>query len=82
MGNEGCDYALGGAIALAFGAVPRGTVVVDVAIYLPVDDPSQTVSHTRQIFLKTSCRGEHSQAVVLLRKMTDPGVEILFGRMR
>jgi hypothetical protein len=28
----GCDYALGGAIALGFWAEPRGTVDVDVTI--------------------------------------------------
>jgi hypothetical protein len=34
-----CDYALGGAIALGFWAEPRGTLDVDVTLYLPLDDP-------------------------------------------
>lgn len=42
--RAGCDYALGGAIALSCWAEPRGTVDVDVSLYLPVDDPGQTIA--------------------------------------
>jgi hypothetical protein len=40
----GCDYALGGAIALACWAEPRGTVDVDVSFYLPIKEPGKTVA--------------------------------------
>jgi hypothetical protein len=42
---HGQDYALGGALALAFWALPRSTVDVDVdvTVYLPADQPSQCV---------------------------------------
>jgi hypothetical protein len=36
----GCEYALGGAIALGFWAEPRGTLDVDVTLFLPLDDPA------------------------------------------
>ncbi len=41
--SRGQDYALGGAIALAYWGLPRSTVDVDVTIYLPTDQPSQCV---------------------------------------
>ncbi len=37
------EYALGGAIALGYWGVPRGTVDVDVTIYLAPDKPSECV---------------------------------------
>ena len=37
---EGCEYALGGATALGFWAEARGTLDVDVTLYLPPDDPA------------------------------------------
>lgn len=42
--QAGCDYALGGAIALACWAEPRGTVDVDVSLYLSVDQHGETIS--------------------------------------
>jgi hypothetical protein len=39
----GCDYALGGAIALGFWAEPRGTVDVDVTIFVPPQQPTAGV---------------------------------------
>lgn len=42
--HSGCDYALGGAIALACWAEPRGTVDVDVSFYLPIKEPGRTVA--------------------------------------
>jgi len=39
----GCDYALGGAIALGYWAEPRGTVDMDVTLYLPPDKPTESV---------------------------------------
>jgi hypothetical protein len=35
------EYSLGGAIALGYWGVPRGTVDVDVTVYLPPDRPSE-----------------------------------------
>ncbi len=35
----GCEYALGGPIALGFWAEPRSTLDVDVTLYLSLDDP-------------------------------------------
>jgi len=40
----GCEYALGGAIALACWAEPRGTVDADVSFYLPIKEPGKTVT--------------------------------------
>lgn len=37
------EYAIGGAIALGFWGAPRGTLDVDVTLYLPPDQPSQCV---------------------------------------
>jgi hypothetical protein len=37
--NRGLDYALGGAIALGYWGAPRGTIDVDVTIYVPIDRP-------------------------------------------
>jgi hypothetical protein len=37
------DYALGGAIALGFWVEPRGTLDVDVTLFLPADKPSECV---------------------------------------
>ncbi len=37
------EYALGGAIALGYWATPRGTVDVDVTLFLPKDKPSTCV---------------------------------------
>jgi hypothetical protein len=35
------EYALGGAIALGFWGVPRGTVDVDLTLFLPPEQPSE-----------------------------------------
>ena len=37
------DYAFGGAIALGYWGAPRGTVDVDLTLYLPPDKPSDLV---------------------------------------
>ena len=39
MAEGGRTYALGGAIALGYWAAPRGTLDVDVTIFLPPDRP-------------------------------------------
>jgi hypothetical protein len=38
---RGQEYALGGAIALGYWGAPRGTVDVDLTLYLPLDRPSE-----------------------------------------
>jgi hypothetical protein len=45
----GQEYALGGAIALGYWGTPRGTVDVDLTIYLPPERPSQCVSLLQDI---------------------------------
>ena len=40
---RGQEYALGGAIALGYWGVPRGTVDVDVTVFLPPERPSDCV---------------------------------------
>jgi hypothetical protein len=39
----GQDYAIGGAVALAYWAEPRGTLDVDLTLFLPPDKPSECV---------------------------------------
>ena len=39
----GCDYAIGGAIALGYWAEPRGTIDVDFTLFIPPDKPGECV---------------------------------------
>jgi len=41
LDSRGQQYALGGAIALAYWGTPRGTVDVDLTLYLPPERPSE-----------------------------------------
>jgi hypothetical protein len=43
------EYALGGAIALGYWGAPRGTVDVDVTLYLPADKPAECVRLLQEI---------------------------------
>ena len=45
----GCEYAFGGAIALGFWTSPRGTLDVDITLFLPVDQPSACIRVLQQI---------------------------------
>lgn len=47
--SVGCEYAIGGAVALACWAEPRGTVDLDVSLYLPIDRVGDTVVILQQI---------------------------------
>jgi hypothetical protein len=38
------EYAVGGAIALGYWGTPRGTVDVDLTVYLPADKPSDCIA--------------------------------------
>jgi hypothetical protein len=44
-----CEYAIGGAIALGFWTSPRGTLDVDVTLFLPTDQPAGCVRLLQQI---------------------------------
>jgi hypothetical protein len=44
-----CEYALGGAIALGFWAEPRGTLDVDVTLFLPPNQPTACVRTLQKI---------------------------------
>ncbi len=43
LDSRGQEYALGGAIALGYWSEPRGTVDVDLTLFLPPDQPSQCI---------------------------------------
>lgn len=49
LAEHGREYALGGAIALGYWSEPRGTVDVDVTLFLPPDDPHTCVACLRDI---------------------------------
>jgi len=50
----GCDYAIGGAIALGFWARPRSTLDVDVTLFLPPDGVAQCVRLLQTVGCKFS----------------------------
>jgi hypothetical protein len=64
LDSGGHEYALGGAIALGFWAVPRGTVDVDVTIYLPADEPTECVWLLQEI----GCEFSSTAAIESLRE--------------
>ena len=54
-----CDYAIGDAIALGFWAEPRGTLDVDVTLYLPLNDPHRCMNLLEQIGCNFDRRRTH-----------------------
>jgi len=46
---RGQEYALGGAIALGYWGEPRGTIDVDLTLFLPPDEPFQCIRCLQQI---------------------------------
>lgn len=60
--KRGIDYALGGALALGYWARPRGTVDVDLTLYLSPDVPSECVRVLQDI----GCDISVSEAIQLL----------------
>jgi len=62
--TRGLEYAFGGAIALGFWGVPRGTVDVDLTLYLPHDRPSECT----QLLLDLGCELKPSVAAQSLRE--------------
>jgi hypothetical protein len=49
LDSRGIDYAIGGAIALAFCGRPRGTVDVDLTLFLPQEKASEAVRLLQQV---------------------------------
>jgi hypothetical protein len=58
------EYALGGAIALGYWGTPRGTMDVDVTLYLPPDRPSECIRMLQEI----GCEVSVAEAVASLRE--------------
>lgn len=70
------EYALGGAIALGYWGAPRGTVHVDLTIYLPPERPSECIWLLREI----GCDVPASEAASSLREYGF--CTVMFARMR
>jgi hypothetical protein len=66
LDEAGCVYALGGAIALGFWTAPRGTLDVDVTLFLPAAQSSNCVRLLQNI----GCSVHASQA---LKSLTEHG---------
>ncbi|MEX2175770.1 MAG: hypothetical protein WD872_15510 [Pirellulaceae bacterium] len=49
LDKRGTEYALGGAIALGFWGRPRGTLDVDLTLFMPKDKPSAVVWELQEI---------------------------------
>lgn len=58
------DYAIGGALALGFWGEPRGTLDVDVTLFLPLDDTEGCLQLLRAI----GCEFDSTEATSLLRE--------------
>jgi hypothetical protein len=61
---RGVEYAIGGAIALAFFGRPRGTVDVDLTLFLPKEKASEAVRLLQQI----GCEVTATRALASLRE--------------
>jgi len=70
------DYALGGAIALGYWAAPRGTVDVDLTLFLPPEKPSECVWILQDI----GCELVTPQALASLRE--DGFCQVTFRNLR
>jgi hypothetical protein len=73
----GCEYALGGAIALGFWAEARGTLDVDVTLYLPIDDPSGCM----QLLEQMGCQFDRRRTEDTLKEHSFCQVEFLGLRL-
>lgn len=76
LDERGQDYALGGAIALGFWAAPRGTVDVDLTLFLPPERPSECVWILQEI----GCELVVTQALASLRE--DGFCQVAFRNLR
>ncbi len=61
---RGAEYALGGAIALGYWGAPRGTIDVDLTLFLPPDKPSDCACLLQDI----GCELSAAEAVQSLRE--------------
>lgn len=75
--TAGCEYALGGAIALGFWAEARGTLDVDVTLYLPADDSAGCV----QLLKKIGCEFDTERALEMLKEHRFCQVKLLGIRL-
>jgi hypothetical protein len=62
--SRGQEYALGGAIALGYWGAPRGTVDVDVTLYMPSERPSECIWLLQDI----GCKFSTTEATESLRE--------------
>ena len=62
--KKGCEYALGGAIALGYWGQPRGTVDVDLTVFLPPDRPYDLLHLLQEL----SCEFSSSEALKSLNQ--------------
>lgn len=62
--SRGQDYAIGGALALGYWADPRGTMDVDLTLFVSADRPTECVSVLQGI----GCHVSASDAVALLQE--------------
>lgn len=72
-----CEYALGGAIALGFWAEPRGTLDVDVTLYLPLDDAAGCM----ELLAKIGCQFDHRRTEDMLNQHGFCQVQLLGIRL-
>lgn len=70
------EYALGGAIALGYWSVPRGTVDVDLTLYVPPEKPSDCVWLLQEI----GCDLSATQSLQSLRE--DGFCRVTYAGMR
>lgn len=77
LSAAGCEYALGGAIALGFWAEARGTLDVDVTLYLSLDDSAGCL----QLLEKIGCEVDHTRALNMLNEHNFCQVQLLGMRL-
>jgi hypothetical protein len=58
--SEGCEYALGGALALGYWATPRGTIDVDVTLYLSPKQPTHCIRLLQRIGCEFNAARAHA----------------------
>jgi hypothetical protein len=73
----GCEYALGGAIALGFWAEARGTLDVDVTLYLPLDDSTGCTQMLKEI----GCEFDQKRTLDMLKQHNFCQVSLLGIRL-
>jgi hypothetical protein len=54
LASQGVSHAFGGALALAYHAEPRGTVEIDLNVFLPLHRASETVESLRALGIASS----------------------------